>query len=311
MSDVEDSASADGTVSDESVASLRLSKSKYKSKFTRTRHRLLNLTLDDAVSSQSDLRALQESLVSIEEEALEVMERLLIQYTDKNDIDNAEKVQLEMDTMIEELTGTLDTVQQRVSQSSDISTQRTSTSPLPEQSPRQAHVSTLNADSLAFIPRAASIGQTQTSSNTVGQDLWRQLKRVSIPVFNDNKSCYEAWKAAFNACVDSAPMSAEYKLLQLRQYLSGDALKLIENLGHSAASYDAAKGRLDRKFGGIRRHIALQLEEIDNFRQIRPGNAVDLDRFADLLDLVVINLKELGRTDELGRGSLYHQLLKS
>jgi len=35
-------------------------------------------------------------------------------------------------------------------------------------------------------------------------------------------------------------MSAKYKLLQLRQYLSGDALKAIENLGHSAASYNMA-----------------------------------------------------------------------
>jgi len=311
MSDVDDSSSVGETVSDESIGSLRLSKSKCKSKFTRTRHRLLNLTLDDAISSQSDVRALQEALVNIEEDALDVMERLLVQYTEKNDVDNAEKVQLEIDTMIAEFTDTLDTVQQRISQSSDKSTRRTSTSPAPQQSPQETHVSTLNADSEVFISRAASDSRPQfSSSNTVGQDLWRQLKRVSIPVFSGNKCSYEAWKAAFNACVDSAPMSAEYKLLQLRQYLSGDALKLIENLGHSAASYDAAKERLDRKFGGIRRHIALQLEEIDNFRQIRPGNAVDLDRFADLLDLVVINLKELGRSDELGRGSLYHQLLK-
>ena len=47
----------------------------------------------------------------------------------------------------------------------------------------------------------------------------------------------------------SAPATDEYKLLQLRQYLSGDALKVIENLGHSAYAYKAAKERLDRKYG--------------------------------------------------------------
>jgi len=36
-------------------------------------------------------------------------------------------------------------------------------------------------------------------------------------------------------------MSSEYMLLQLRQYLSGNALKAIENLGNLAASYKAAK----------------------------------------------------------------------
>ena len=46
------------------------------------------------------------------------------------------------------------------------------------------------------------------------------------------------------------PGTAEYKLLQLRQCLSGEALRVIENLGHSAAAYQAAMERLDSKFGG-------------------------------------------------------------
>ena len=44
------------------------------------------------------------------------------------------------------------------------------------------------------------------------------------------------------ACIDKAPAAAEYKLLQLRQYLS-ETLKAIENLGHSAAAYQIAKER--------------------------------------------------------------------
>jgi len=79
--------------------------------------------------------------------------------------------------------------------------------------------------------------------------------------------------------------------LQLHQYLSGDALKAIENLGHLTASY-AAKQRLDRKFGGTRRYIAARMEEVDNFKPVRPGHARDVDKFTDMVDVVVINLKE-------------------
>ena len=43
------------------------------------------------------------------------------------------------------------------------------------------------------------------------------------------------------ACVDKAPATAEYKLLQLRQYLTGEALKSTESLGYSATAYEAAK----------------------------------------------------------------------
>ena len=74
------------------------------------------------------------------------------------------------------------------------------------------------------------------------------------------------------ACIDKAPATPEYKLLQLRQYLSGEALKTIDSLGHSGYAYEAAKERLERKFGGKQRQIAINLEELETFKPIRPNN---------------------------------------
>ena len=135
--------------------------------------------------------------------------------------------------------------------------------------------------------------------------MWKQLKRVSIPLFSGNKRTYEKWKAAFLACIDQAPATAEYKLLQRRQYLSGEALKSIENLGLSSTAYEAAKSRLERKYGGTRRQIAIYLEELENFKPIRTGYAKDIEKFADLLDVAVVKMKEAGRFEELANGSLY------
>ena len=147
-------------------------------------------------------------------------------------------------------------------------------------------------------------------SEMIGQDLWKQLKRVTIPVFSGDKKTYQNWRAAFMACVDQAPATAEYKLLQLRQCLAGEALRAIESLGHSATAYQTAKERLDRKFGGQRHQIALYLEELDNFRPIRPGNSKDIERYADLLDIAIVNLKEANRSEELQDGLLYMKLQK-
>ena len=119
-------------------------------------------------------------------------------------------------------------------------------------------------------------GHSSGTPITIGQDMWRQLKRVAIPVFSGNKKTFENWKAVFTACIDMAPATPEYKLLQLRQYLSGEALKVIEGLGHSGFAYEAAKERLDRKFGGERRKIAITIEELENFRPIRPDNSKDM-----------------------------------
>ena len=116
---------------------------------------------------------------------------------------------------------------------------------------------------------------TKSGPNTIGNDLWRQLKRVSIPVFSSDKWNYENWKATFTAYIDQAPATPEYKLLQLRQYLSGEALRAVDKMGHSALAYEAAKEKLERKYGGSRRQVARYLEELENFRAIRSGNSKD------------------------------------
>ncbi|VDI81626.1 Hypothetical predicted protein [Mytilus galloprovincialis] len=142
-------------------------------------------------------------------------------------------------------------------------------------------------------------------ASSVGSSVSRISKRDNVNSENkveskhEIKENYQSWKAAFLACIDQAPATKEYKLLQLRQYVEGEALQVIENLGHSAVAYDAAKERLERKYGGQRRQITLYIEELENFKPMREGIAKDIEHFADLLDIAVVNLKEAGRFEEL------------
>ena len=158
-----------------------------------------------------------------------------------------------------------------------------------------------NQNSSTFIP-------TTYATPNIGRDLWTQLKQVQIPTFYGDKRTYPSWKAAFMTCVYSAPVTPEYKMLQLRQYVSGEALNSVDNLGYSPTVYEAAKDRLERKYGGKRRRKAIFLEDLEQFRQVQSGNAEELERFADLLDMTVINFKEAGEHHDLGDGSLYIQL---
>ena len=97
-------------------------------------------------------------------------------------------------------------------------------------------------------------------------------------------------------CIDKAPATAEYTSCSS---FTGEALKAIESLGYSATAYEAAKDHLERKFGGKRWQIALYLEEIDSFRPVRYGIAKDLEKYADFLDVAIVNLKEAQRFEEL------------
>ena len=76
-----------------------------------------------------------------------------------------------------------------------------------------------------------------------------EVEENIISIFDGNKSTCESWKAAFTACIDQAPATPGYKLLQLRQHLTGEALKCIKNLGHSASAYETSKNRSE-KIGG-------------------------------------------------------------
>ena len=49
---------------------------------------------------------------------------------------------------------------------------------------------------------------------------------------------------------------------------------------------------------------------MDNFRPICPGNYKEIEKFADLLDITIVNLKEANRSEELNDGLLYLKLQK-
>ena len=76
------------------------------------------------------------------------------------------------------------------------------------------------------------ITYVRCSAESLGNDFWK-FKHRQQPFFSGDKRTYQSWKFAFVVCIDRAAATAEYKLLHLRQYLDGDALKAIENLGHS------------------------------------------------------------------------------
>ena len=110
------------------------------------------------------------------------------------------------------------------------------------------------------------------------------------------------------ACVGNTSANPEIKILHLRQYLKGEALATVESLGFTASSYQAAIARLDRKCGGSRRQVAIYLEEIDAFPAMKQGKASELQRFADIIDVAVVNLKDSGKAYELQDGVLYSKL---
>jgi len=252
---------------------LKLDKSKSKTRFTKTKNNLLALLNNELINKP----AIEETGVKLGnalDHVMESLERLCVHFTEHGDIDSANKTSQEIDKINTEYS-------ESTQQVYDVLQTQKSTS------------------SLSSIPPAET---------TIEKDMWRQMKRVGIPVFSGEKTKYETWKAAFEACIDKAPATPEYKLLQLRQYLKGDALQAIDDLGHSSEAYTAAKERLERKFGGEKRKLIRFLDDLDRFPNLKSEDAKTIEKFADLLDVAVMNLKQTDHGEELGKGSLYLKL---
>ena len=306
------------------IVELKQLKAKSKSHFTKLRRCLL-VALQEETVDIDKINALCEELDSVEEEVLDIMTKLSDKYKEQKDNKMCMKVSQEIDQIEQEYTNAQNRAQQMLNrklrpayQQEDRdsgnrkkqSLMQSASNNRPSEVAASSDIQLLSAGNVVLSGnnyRSDMLSET----DLIGQDLWKQLKRVSIPTFSGNKQTYQnSWKAAFMACIDRAPATAEYKLLQLRQCLSGEALEAIDSLGYSPTAYEAAKERLERKFGGDRRQTALYLEEIDSFRPVRSGNAKDLEKFVDLLDIALVNLKEANRLGELGDGLLYMKLQK-
>jgi len=314
----------EGDVVIETVGDLKRAKATAKTGFTKVRRYLLTLIQKPDVSRE----AIEDSCGELDhalERAMEVMENLASKYKIEKDHKNEDKLSGEIEQIELEYSDAQNRAQnvmdilsnprvydkflRVISHREEVPTERIESHQTPppvlrdsdrEVPPRPPVSSGYNTN----------LSHVSTDSALIGLDMWKQLKRVTLPVFSGDKRTYQNWKAAFTACVDKAPATAEYKLLQLRECLAGVALKTIEGLGHSATAYETAKERLERKFGGQRRQVALYLEEVDNFRPISPDNFRDLEKFADLLDITIVNLKEADRSGELNDGLLYMKLQK-
>ena len=136
------------------------------------------------------------------------------------------------------------------------------------------------------------------------------LKRPQLPVFAGEPNRYEDWRATFDAFVSIENVPGKFKMMQLKNCLAGDALKLADRYRPSDNGFSKAMDELERKYGGVSRRIRHQLEEIRSIRSVRPGATRDLEELADRVQSLVTNLEEYGSAGDLSDVSAYYILVK-
>ena len=82
-------------------------------------------------------------------------------------------------------------------------------------------------------------------------------------------------------------------MLRLESCLRGEAADTVRGLGYSQEAYNAARARLERKYGGSRRQVQSHLEELKKLKPLQEEHAKELEIFADVLERAVISSKRM------------------
>ena len=168
-----------------------LAKSKVKSlmKFALSRNRLLQLLDEQALPNRIDVKSACQNLECCLETSMEVLDKLSEFCIENKQIDEAFETVSKMDTLLAEYSSAYDAAHRY---SNTYYTGHNILNAMTE--PAHVRVSEQHCQEST----AGGISQSKPEArgaSTIEQDLWKQLKRIEIPVFNGDKRKYESWKA--------------------------------------------------------------------------------------------------------------------
>ena len=128
----------------------------------------------------------------------------------------------------------------------------------------------------------------------------QRLPQAKPDVFRGDESDtkFFIWETAFDALIDSAPISAQQKLYLLYQHLDGKAKRVVEQLQYVVGAnpekaYREARKRLKQRFGRSA-IVATDFEnKLTNWPKIANNDAIGIREFSDFLQQVEIASEHL------------------
>ena len=145
-----------------------------------------------------------------------------------------------------------------------------------------------------FVPFSASVDATKhpevNMQNTFSETLCELLKlqsapEISLDVYDGNPLNYRYFIATFEEVVERKIKDARGRLMRLIQYTTGEAKELIKCCVHRDAlvGYAHAKDLLYKQFGDPHRILNAYINELKQWRQIKPGDASEFRKFYSFL----------------------------
>ena len=229
--EVEDDGGEEATSGEieELIEDFKQDKARQKSSFTRIKNKLLHMLDEQDYPSRIEIKGMCHQLSDAQERAMETMHRLSMEYALLKDREKRKKVVEEMDKLELEFSEANEKVQEYLDALKDeLSSLATEASESTRRCRITESVAKKSAEQIrrdetkhkekfddykeslrglnrhykeTFDSGGKKYTKEPYEEPTLGRNMWNQLKRGSIPVFNGDRRAYEGWKAAFMAYV--------------------------------------------------------------------------------------------------------------
>ena len=208
---------------EERIEDFKQDKARQKSSFTRIKNKLLRMLEEQDYPSRREIKEMCHQLSDAQERAMETMHRLSMEYALLKDREKRKKVVEEMDKLELEFPEANEKAQEyldaRKDELSSLATEvsentrrcRITESEAKKSAEQMQRDETMHKEKFdnykeslrelnrhykeTFDSGGRKFTKEPHEEPTLSRDMWNQLKRVSIPVFNGDRRAYEGWKA--------------------------------------------------------------------------------------------------------------------
>ena len=165
----------------------------------------------------------------------------------------------------------------------------------------------------ASTPLPEKPAESKTTSKTQSRLEEEELKKFfqgmakpKLPNFNGDRQKYQDWWGQFDAFVHQAKVPTRFKMMMLKDSLTGKAADLVKGLGYTEIQYAAAIKKLNTRYGGQTRMVQSLIDSILKVDPIDMKELEKLERFNNLLADIIAKLYDAGQQNELqGPSTLY------
>ncbi len=161
---------------------------------------------------------------------------------------------------------------------------------------------------LASTPAGRDVS-TPTDNKEI-QQFFQGLAKPHLPKFDGNRDRFEDWRAQFEVFVDQSKVPVKFKMIMLKNSLSGHPYKLVSNLGFTEAQYKMAMFKLDQRYGGETRTAKKYLDHLLQWKEVAEGDLKGIEDLANQLCDVVSKLEGTDHAQELIGNTILYTLVK-